>query len=259
MNKTKIISISVLAILILVTVSIGLGILKIDLPKIKDFSGWLPLLIGASALVDSINPCAFSVLFLTIAFLFSLGSARDKIIKIGLVYVIGIYITYTLIGLGVLKALMIFHVPNVMGKIGALVIIIFGVISLLGDIFKNFPIKLKIPQSTHITIAKYIEKASIPAALIMGILVGLFEFPCTGGPYVFVLGLLHDQANYLRGFGYLLFYNVIFVLPLLIALFAVANKQMLETIDSVRRGGTKKSRVILSLIMIFLGALIFML
>jgi cytochrome c biogenesis protein CcdA len=93
----------------------------------------------------------------------------------------------------------------------------------------------------------------------MGMLVGLFEFPCTGGPYVFVLGLLHDQANFLRGLIYLIIYNLIFVLPLVVALFAVANKQMLETIDKVRRGGTKRSRVILSLIMIGLGALIFVL
>lgn len=241
------------------TVLISTGLIDINLPKIKDFQGWLPGLIGVSALVDSINPCAFSVLFLTIAFLFSLGSLRKKIITIGLFYILGIFLTYTLIGLGVLKVLDVFGVSNIMGKIGAIVIIIFGLLSLLGELIPNFPIKLKLPQFTHQKIAVYIEKASIPAALIMGFFVGLFEFPCTGGPYIFVLGLLHDQTSAMRGFGYLIFYNLIFVLPLVIALFAVANQQMLETIDKVRRGGTKRSRVILALVMICLGALIFVL
>jgi cytochrome c-type biogenesis protein len=259
MNKKVFFSILALVILVLLTIFISTGILDINLPSVRDFKGWLPILVGSAALVDSINPCAFSVLFLTIAFLFSLGSLRNKIIKIGLVYILGIFLTYVLIGLGVLKVLDVFGVSNIMGKVGAVFIIVFGFISLLGDLIPNFPIKLKIPEFTHQRIAVYIEKASVPASFIMGMLVGLFEFPCTGGPYVFVLGLLHDQANFLRGLIYLIIYNLIFVLPLVVALFAVANKQMLETIDKVRRGGTKRSRVILSLIMIGLGALIFVL
>ena len=35
---------------------------------------WLLPLVAVSALLDSINPCAFSVLLITVAFLFSLGS-----------------------------------------------------------------------------------------------------------------------------------------------------------------------------------------
>ncbi len=37
----------------------------------------LPL-VTVAALVDSINPCAFSILLLTIAFLFSVGRLRSK-------------------------------------------------------------------------------------------------------------------------------------------------------------------------------------
>ena len=34
---------------------------------------WLLPLVGVAALIDSINPCAFSILLLTIAFLLSIG------------------------------------------------------------------------------------------------------------------------------------------------------------------------------------------
>ena len=40
----------------------------------------LPLIVAA-ALVDSINPCAFSILLITIAFLFSLGQVRSSILN----------------------------------------------------------------------------------------------------------------------------------------------------------------------------------
>jgi len=67
----------------------------------------LPI-ITTAALVDSVNPCAFSVLILTIAFLFTLGRDRLNIFKIGLLYIIGIFIVYILIGLGILQTLQIF-------------------------------------------------------------------------------------------------------------------------------------------------------
>ena len=78
----------------------------------------LPLLVIA-AFVDSLNPCAISVLLLTIAFLFSLGKLRSDILKVGWAYVLGILLVYILIGLGILHALQAFNTPHIMSKIGA--------------------------------------------------------------------------------------------------------------------------------------------
>ena len=63
---------------------------------------WLLPLVTVSALIDSVNPCAFSILILTIAFLIGLGTARGSILKIGGVYIAGLFIVYILIGLGIL-------------------------------------------------------------------------------------------------------------------------------------------------------------
>ena len=70
---------------------------------------WLLPLVGVAALIDSINPCAFSILILTIAFLFSIGKFRSSILKIGGSYIFGIFVVYMLIGLGILQALHIFN------------------------------------------------------------------------------------------------------------------------------------------------------
>ncbi len=218
--------------------------------------GFLPVIM-VSALIDSINPCAISVLFLTVTFLFSLGKNRRFVLLSGGVYILAIAIVYTLIGLGALQALSFFAVPNMMAKIGASILLLYSVIGLINEFFPNFPIKLKIPESTHTTIAKVIEKGSIPAFFILGGLVALFEFPCTGGPYLFVLTLLHDYATFWKGFWYLIMYNFVFVLPLILILVFATNKIMIEKIDRLRRLETKKARVVLLLILVAFGILIF--
>ena len=218
--------------------------------------GFLPVIM-ISALIDSINPCAISVLFLTITFLFSLGKNRKFVLLSGSVYILAIAIVYTLIGLGALQALSFLNIPNMMAKVGASILLLYSIISLINEFFPNFPIKLKIPESTHSTLAKVISKGSIPAFFILGSLVALFEFACTGGPYLFVLTLLHDYTTFWKGFWYLIIYNFVFVLPLILILAFATNKVMIEKIDKLRRLETKKARVILLLVLMIFGLIIF--
>lgn len=238
------IAIFVLAILILVL-------------KIIFLNQWFLPLIGVAALIDSINPCAFSVLLLTIAFLFSLGKERAKILEIGLSYIFGVFLVYILIGLGILQTLNIFNTPHFMAKVGATLLIAFGLISLLNEFFPKFPVKLKIPNATHHKIAVLMDKGSVPAAFLLGGLVGVFEFPCTGGPYLMVLGLLHDHATFLKGLFYLIFYNVIFVLPLVIILFVAGNKLVVEKIQAWKKERSRALHFWSGLIMVLFGLLIF--
>lgn len=216
-------------------------------------------LVSISALIDSINPCAFSILLLTIAFLFSLGTLRSGILKIGGMYILGIFVAYLLIGLGILQALHIFNIPHFMGKLGAALLVLMGLIDILNDLFPSFPIKLQIPHAAHGKIAELMRKSSLPAVFLLGAFVGLCEFPCTGGPYLMVLGLLHDQQTYIRGFWYLLWYNLIFVLPLVVVLFIASDNAVLEKVQTWRKQNIGKMRFISGLVMIALGLLIFLL
>src|SRR3990167_1861327 len=211
--------------------------------NISNDAAWLLPLVGIAALIDSINPCAFSILLLTIAFLFSVGRLRSNILKIGGFYILGIFIAYILIGLGIFHALHIFNTPHFMGKLGATLLIALGGINLINVIFPTFPIKLKIPDSAHAKIAELMDKASLPTAFAMGVLVGLCEFPCTGGPYLMVLWLLHDQVTYARGLGYLLLYNLIFILPLLIILGLAGNKALLGKVDLWKKNNSHNMRL----------------
>ena len=107
--------------------------------KLSDSGKWLLPLVAVAALIDSINPCAFSILLVTIAFLFSIGKLRSGVMKIGGSYIFGIFVVYILIGLGVLQALHFFNTPNFMAKAGAFLLVILGGINLIYKFFPSFP------------------------------------------------------------------------------------------------------------------------
>jgi cytochrome c biogenesis protein CcdA len=218
----------------------------------------LPLVLVA-ALLDSVHPCSFSILLITIAFLFGMQLPRKKILQVGGIYVVGIFVAYLLIGLGILHALVLFNVPHFMGKLGATLLVLFGLINIVNEFFPRFPIKLQLPAVAHRSMARLMNQASIVAAFGLGLLVGACQFPCMGGPYLMVIGLLHDKMTYFAGFGYLLLYNTILILPLIAVLWISSDKVMVEKAQQWKREKTKGIRLYAGIAMILLGILIFFL
>jgi len=217
---------------------------------------WLLPLVFASSLLDSVHPCSFSILLITIAFLFGLQLARDKIIKIGAFYIAGIFAAYFTIGLGLLQVLHLFNTPHFMGKLGATLLIVFGIITLLNRFFPNMPVKLKLPSVAHGPMARLLERTSFAAAFGLGILVGICQFPCMGGPYLMVIGLLRDQVTYLAGFWYLLFYNLVLIVPLVLVLIVASDKTTVGKMQEWKRDHLPRVRLVAGVAMVVLGAII---
>jgi cytochrome c biogenesis protein CcdA len=227
--------------------------------NLSEGGAWLLPLVGVAALIDSVNPCAFSILLVTIAFLLSIGKLRSSVLAIGSAYIFGIFLVYLAIGLGLLQTLHIFDTPHFMAKVGAAALVLLGLINVSNEIFPAFPIKLRIPGAAHHRIAVLMEQASVPTAVVLGGLVGLCEFPCTGGPYLMVLGLLHDQVTYYTGVSYLLLYNLIFILPLVLILLVASDRALLASVQAWQQSERKAMRWGGGVAMMALGALIFVL
>jgi len=225
--------------------------------NVSEGGRWLLPLVGVAALIDSVNPCAFSILLLTIAFLLSIGKLRSNVLRIGSAYIAGIFIVYLLIGLGLLQALHLFDTPHFMANVGAGLLVLLGVLNVVNVLVPAFPIKLAIPHAAHRRIAVLMEQASVPTAFLLGGLVGLCEFPCTGGPYLMVLGLLHDQATYFTGVAYLILYNVIFVLPLVLILLFASDESLLARVQAWQERKRQAMRLGGGGAMVALGLLIF--
>ncbi len=225
--------------------------------RISDQGTWLLPLVLLASILDSVHPCSFSILLITIAFLFGLQLPRRKILQIGGTYVAGIFVAYLFIGLGLLKVLHLFNTPHFMGKLGAILLIAFGVINLLNRFFPRFPIKLKLPAVAHSAMGKLMGRASLPAAFGLGLLVGICQFPCMGGPYLMVIGLLRDQVTYLAGVGYLWLYNLILIIPLGVVLWLAADQVLLDKVQEWKRVNLNGVKLWAGVAMIIIGFLIF--
>lgn len=218
---------------------------------------WLLPLIAVAALIDSVNPCAFSILLLTVAFLLSIGKLRSNVLQIGSAYIAGLFVVYLLIGLGLLQTLHIFDTPHFMANVGAGLLVLLGLINITNEFVPAFPVKLAIPHAAHKKMAVLMERASVPTAVMLGGLVGICEFPCTGGPYLMVLGLLHDQTSYYTGVGYLLLYNVIFVSPLVLILLFASDNSLLGKVQQWQQHRRGAMRLWGGAAMVALGLFIF--
>lgn len=223
----------------------------------SDGGRWLLPLVAVAALIDSVNPCAFSILLLTVAFLLSIGKLRSNVLQIGAAYIVGLFFVYLLIGLGLLQTLHLFDTPHFMASVGAGLLVLLGLVNIANEYVPAFPVKLAIPQAAHHRMATLMQRASIPTAVALGGLVGVCEFPCTGGPYLMAVGLLHDQATYYTGVGYLLLYNVIFVLPLILILLVASNASLLGKVQQWQQNRRRAMRLGGGSAMIALGLLVF--
>ena len=75
---------------------------KVILDKFKEFSF---LTIISAGLIDGINPCAFAVIVFFVSFLAVYQYRREEIIFVGSFYILGVFITYLLLGLGIFRFL----------------------------------------------------------------------------------------------------------------------------------------------------------
>jgi len=190
-------------------------------PRIPTF--WL---VTSSSFVDAINPCAITVLLFLLSALLFFGD-RKKLLRVALSFILGIFLTYLLFGIGFFYVLKlnqyIFLNPAIFHDIMGTLAILIGLLN-IKDFFwyGGGGFVMEIPRRWRPKMSMLIAKAtSVPAAFLTGFIVTLFALPCTGGPYVFVLGVLSAQANKLLIIPILLYYNLVLITPLLIILGAV--------------------------------------
>ena len=212
----------------------------------------LPIILGA-AIVDSINPCALGVLFFLIAFIFSIKASRKKLLSVGLTYILVIFIVYYLAGLGLLKFVSHFQVAHTVNIIAGIVIIIAGLVSLKEVFWPKDSSSLGISDRVKPTIEKYLHLATVPSVIAAGILVALFELPCTGEVYLAILSLLSKEDLGAQGYWYLFVYNLIFVLPLLIILLLSAFGLNVQRVSEWHSSRKRLVKFIMGLVMIALG------
>jgi cytochrome c biogenesis protein CcdA/thiol-disulfide isomerase/thioredoxin len=212
--------------------------------------------ITSAALIDSVSPCSITILVFLIGARILTAKQKKRALKVGLSFCFAVFIGYLLFGLGLLSLVKVAGFSSIFTLFVGLVALLAGLFY-LKDVFWHGKggFTMEVPQSLKPTLMKMLKGVTNPfGAFLMGLVVVLFELPCTGGPYLYILGQLANSATRSQAIPLLLYYNLIFVLPLVII--SVALHSNLFSIAKVRNWNEKHKRVlrlISGLIMMGLG------
>jgi glutaredoxin len=174
------------------------------------------------ALLDSINVCSITVLIFLIIYSLSIGSIK-KTFKIGIIFTIVIFLFYSLFMLFLTNILGVFvNDYNFQIRMGIILISFFGGMILIKDFFwYGKGISLSIPKSAKPLLEKYIKQATIGSTIILGVLASLVELPCTAiFPLIYTTMLAESGILGFKKISYILFYNLIYIWPLLFLTFS---------------------------------------
>jgi len=183
---------------------------------IREVSLWV---ITCAGLVDAINPCAIAVLLILLGGLLVFkGQGKRRALLSGLSFITALYLAYFLLGLGLVKTLQLSGLARVFHRLVGALAVLVGLFNIKDFIwYGGGGFVMEIPRSWRPTMQKLLLKVSSPTgAFLTGLAVTAFELPCTGGPYFFVVGLLSNQLSMLQILPILLYYNLIFVSPLIL-------------------------------------------
>jgi cytochrome c-type biogenesis protein len=197
----------------------------------------LPTLIVAG-LVDGINPCAFTVLLLFITTLTATLEAGDqnvtalraRLVDTGGIYIAAVFLTYLALGIGLLNSLSFFTQQHLPARIAALIAVLLGLWMLKDYFIPEIGWRLQAPARLGTLAREMGKKVTIPALILGGFLIGLCTVPCSGAVYLAVLSLLALQPTALLGYLYLVLYNVVFILPLVVVLLTAGSRPTLNRI-----------------------------
>lgn len=213
----------------------------------------LPLVI-ITGLLDGLSPCVIAILIFFIAFLISLQRTFKNIFFLGLVYIFVVFLTYLAVGVGLLSGIVLFGQHHFFAILGSWLLIVWGGLQLKDYFFPKLPFHLRMPRIASEKVKSRLEKATLFGVIVAAFLVGLCSVPCSAGIYTAVTSLLAAKTTYLTGFLYLLLYNLMVIVPLLILLFLAMNPFTLAKLAEFRQKHERTEKLVMGLLMIFLGA-----
>jgi len=227
-----------------------------------------------AGLIDGLNPCAFATIVFLVSYLAFLGKKTKEILVYGLVFTFGAYIAYLLVGMGLMAGFrQLSSFPLITKGIYFLISLfafVLGIISFYdyylfrrGQMVK---MKLQLPMAlkkrVHGIIRKQTrsKKAAFVGTFTLGFIVAGTEVVCTGQLYLPTIGYIMTIPK-LRAYAFLnlLFYNIMFILPLagifVAAFFGVTSEKM----AIVAKEHTGKVKLATGVAFVSLGILLFFL
>jgi cytochrome c biogenesis protein CcdA len=215
------------------------------------------LVVVSAGLMDGLNPCAFSVIIFFLSYLAYVGRTRRQIVTAGIVFTVAVFLTYLALGLGLaglatlaerwsdLIRRCLYGGAAAMALVAALLSFRDGLHALKGE---TSGFALALPEALRGRIRRQIAHRSrlgltLGATVLLGVVVASFELPCTGQMYLPVIMFgLRNLPSMWGPLGWLVLYNLCFIVPLVVVFVAVLFGLTSERLTALFRrhlAGTK--------------------
>ena len=179
--------------------------------------------------LDSFNPCAFFILFILLSLLVSLGS-RWKILLVGGIFIFFSGLFYFLFMIALLTIFQWIQMI-ILSMIAGIIAVILGVLNIKDFFFFKRGPSTSIPEEKRKKIFKKMRDlirskyllGVLGGTIFLAITVNLYELVCTlGFPLVYTSRLTAEHLPTVTYYMYILFYNIVYVIPLIVIVLVFA-------------------------------------
>jgi cytochrome c biogenesis protein CcdA len=201
-------------------------------PTALEQSGYdlpLPVFTMLIAFIDGFNPCNMFVLTCLLALLIATSATRFRVFIVAISFIATVYVFYFTFMAAWLNIFNYLHFINPLRIALGLLALVVGLINCKELFFFRKGVSLMIQDKHKGPLMRKIEgmkdvvqTGSLPllivSSLALASLASLVELPCTAGFPILYTGILSGRGleESLTYYLYLLFYNLIYVLPLII-------------------------------------------
>lgn len=197
------------------------GLLEATLEENRGLTLGFVVLAG---LVDGSNICALGLLFLFAGYLTIHIKDRKRSMKIGLLFLGVIFVSYFLAGVAltsVVQSILSWeHYADMRALLNWGLIAILAVSGLLNvqDFFFNKKIVFDTHSQERARIRQFMKTVDVPGTIILALLSTVFLLPCSLPLYMTSVGVLSQAFSHSVVVAYLAIYSLMFVVPLLVTL-----------------------------------------
>ncbi|VVB85146.1 Thiol:disulfide interchange protein DsbD [uncultured archaeon] len=204
------------------------------------------------------NPCLLAILAFIASVTLATTGRRRNVLLIVLMFSLGIFVTYLIVGVGLLR--IIEQSSSLQATIRSILVVL---ISLLGiwhvydawHLRKNTESSFYTPKVFIRLTESVTKKVSLPAAFFIGALFSLIKAPCVGAVYFVILNMVRQGEG--AGMVYLAAYNLGVVLPVLILGTAIAFGLNPEKVEQFRKERRSVLRLITGVTLLVIAVLMY--
>ncbi len=241
--------------------------------RMQTFS--LPAILVAG-FIDGLNPCAMTALTFLMSLLAAAKVKGRRLLLLGLPYCLAAFLTYLMIGLGLLRAFHLFHAAPLI-RLVVESVLIGGLLLVAALSFRDAwrfsrsgradAVQVKLPrrfmQLSHAIMRRGVRGGHLVlGGFFAGAAVTAVDSVCTGQLYVPTLALMvrmADGAGSRQAWHYLLAYNAMFILPLVTVFLLVLTGLRNEALQRWSRRHVVPGKILMGLLMLALAVFLLVL